>query len=71
MKKPYRPAGSSFPSTLTGVETVNGQSLWIKTVGDKHLAVYDPEGHAGRITISNVMQSNGVIHSVDRVLMPK
>ena len=52
------------------LKTVNGQSLWIKTVGDKHLAVYDPEGHAGRITISNVMQSNGVIHVIDNVVQP-
>ena len=52
------------------LKTVNGQSLWIKTVGDKHLAVYDPEGHAGRITISTVMQSNGVIHVIDNVVQP-
>lgn len=52
------------------LKTVNGQSLWIKRVSDKHLAVYDPEGHAGRITISNVMQSNGVIHVIDNVVQP-
>jgi uncharacterized surface protein with fasciclin (FAS1) repeats len=52
------------------LKTVNGQSLWIKRVGDKHLAVYDPEGHAGRITISNVTQSNGVIHVIDNVVQP-
>ena len=33
------------------LKTVNGESLWIKRVSDKHLAVYDPEGHAARITI--------------------
>ena len=52
------------------LKTVNGQSLWIKRVSDKHLAVYDPEGHAGRITISNVLQSNGVIHVIDNVVRP-
>ena len=52
------------------LKTVNGQSLWIKRVSDKHLAVYDPEGHAGRITISNVLQSNGVIHVIDNVVQP-
>ena len=52
------------------LKTVNGKSLWIKRVSDKHLAVYDPEGHAGRITISNVLQSNGVIHVIDNVVQP-
>lgn len=52
------------------LKTVNGQSLWIKRVSDKHLAVHDPEGHAGRITISNVLQSNGVIHVIDNVVQP-
>jgi uncharacterized surface protein with fasciclin (FAS1) repeats len=52
------------------LKTVNGKSLWIKRVSEKHLAVYDPEGHAGRITISNVLQSNGVIHVIDNVVQP-
>ena len=52
------------------LKTVNGESLWIKKVSDKHLAVYDPAGHAGRITISNVLQSNGVIHVIDNVVQP-
>jgi len=52
------------------LKTANGQSLWIKRVGNKHLAVWDAKGHAGRITISNVMQSNGVIHVIDNVVQP-
>lgn len=52
------------------LKTVNGQSLWLKRVSEKHLAVLDPAGHAGRITISNVMQSNGVIHVIDNVEQP-
>lgn len=52
------------------LKTVNGQPLWIKRVSDKHLAVWDAKGHAGRITISNVMQSNGVIHVIDNVVQP-
>jgi uncharacterized surface protein with fasciclin (FAS1) repeats len=52
------------------LKTANGQTLWIKRVGDKHLAVWDTKGHAGRITISNVMQSNGVIHVIDNVVQP-
>jgi uncharacterized surface protein with fasciclin (FAS1) repeats len=52
------------------LKTANGQTLWIKRVGEKHLAVWDAKGHAGRITISNVMQSNGVIHVIDNVVQP-
>jgi uncharacterized surface protein with fasciclin (FAS1) repeats len=52
------------------LKTANGQTLWIKRVNGKHLAVWDAKGHAGRITISNVMQSNGIIHVIDNVLQP-
>jgi len=52
------------------LKTANGQTLWIKRMDDKHLAVWDAKGHAGRITISNVMQSNGVIHVIDNVVQP-
>src|ERR1700751_687439 len=38
------------------LKTANGQTLWIKRINDKHLAVWDAHGHAGRITISDVMQ---------------
>ena len=52
------------------LKTANGQSLWIKRVNEKHLAVWDAQGHAGRITIADVMQSNGVIHVIDNVEQP-
>jgi uncharacterized surface protein with fasciclin (FAS1) repeats len=42
----------------------------VKRIGEKHLAVYDPEGRAARITIADVMQSNGVIHVIDTVEQP-
>ncbi|HUJ38453.1 MAG TPA: fasciclin domain-containing protein [Hyphomicrobium sp.] len=52
------------------LKTANGQSLWIKRINAKHLAVWDAQGHAGRITIADVMQSNGVIHVIDNVVQP-
>ncbi len=52
------------------LKTANGQSLWIKRINEKHLAVWDAQGHAGRITIADVMQSNGVIHVIDNVVQP-
>jgi uncharacterized surface protein with fasciclin (FAS1) repeats len=52
------------------LKTVNGETLTIKRLGDKHLAVWDAEGHSARITIPDVMQSNGVIHVIDNVMQP-
>ncbi len=52
------------------IKTVNGEQLTVKRVGEKHLAVYDPEGRGARITIADVMQSNGVIHVIDTVEQP-
>ena len=36
---------------------------------DGALWVWDSKGNAAKITIKNVMQSNGVIHVIDAVLM--
>ncbi len=49
--------------------TVQGGTL---TATTKNGAVYltDAEGGMSRVTIANVLQSNGVIHVVDTVLMP-
>ncbi len=52
------------------LKTVNGETLTIKRLGDKHLAVWDEQGHSARITIPDVMQSNGVIHVIDNVMQP-
>lgn len=51
------------------IKTVQGESLtaWMK--GDK-LVLTDAKGGNSTVTIANVMQSNGVIHVVDTVLMP-
>ncbi|MDN5785823.1 fasciclin domain-containing protein [Pseudorhodobacter sp.] len=50
--------------------TVSGDALSAKVRG-KNLYIYDESGTAGRVTIADVMQSNGVIHVVDTVLVPK
>ena len=36
----------------------------------KGWAIIDAKGGRGKITIANVMQSNGVIHVIDKVMMP-
>jgi len=35
------------------------------------VAVMDESGGTANVTIADVMQSNGVIHVVDKVLLPK
>ncbi len=51
------------------LKTVEGDSLTVTQNGG-HLMVTDDKGGVAHISISNVMQSNGVIHVVDKVLMP-
>jgi uncharacterized surface protein with fasciclin (FAS1) repeats len=50
--------------------TVSGGKLWAWMDG-KHLMLKDENGHSAKVTIANVRQSNGVIHVVNKVLMPK
>ena len=49
---------------------VSGDALSAQVKGN-NLYIYDENGNAGMITISDVKQSNGVIHVVDTVLVPK
>lgn len=51
------------------LKTVQGDPLKITQKGD-HLMVAGEKGGAADVTISNVMQSNGVIQVVDAVLLP-
>jgi uncharacterized surface protein with fasciclin (FAS1) repeats len=51
------------------LKTVEGESLIFRKNGGAWWVI-DAKGDKARITISNVMQSNGVIHVIDTVLMP-
>ncbi|MEP6715780.1 MAG: fasciclin domain-containing protein [Terriglobia bacterium] len=51
------------------LKTVQGEMLTAKMMGGK-LMLTDEKGGMSTVTISDVMQSNGVIHVVDTVLMP-
>jgi uncharacterized surface protein with fasciclin (FAS1) repeats len=50
--------------------TVEGEVLTVKASGGKVMLV-DAKGGTSTVTIANVNQSNGVIHVIDTVLMPK
>jgi len=51
------------------LKTVQGESLRFRKAG-RGWQVIDAKGGRANITIANVMQSNGVIHVIDTVLMP-
>ncbi|RJS02165.1 fasciclin [Xanthomonas sp. CFBP 7698] len=56
--------GGSAPLT-----TVQGEPLTAKLNGKK-VTLTDAKGNTATVTIADVNQSNGVIHVIDKVLMP-
>jgi uncharacterized surface protein with fasciclin (FAS1) repeats len=51
------------------LKTVQGESLTVRMAGNG-IAVTDAKGNVANVTIADVRQSNGIIHVVDKVLMP-
>jgi uncharacterized surface protein with fasciclin (FAS1) repeats len=49
--------------------TVQGEPLTAEKKG-KYIEIVDSKGDVARVTIPNVMQSNGVIHVVNTVMLP-
>ena len=52
------------------VKTVGG-CVWTAKYQGKNLTLTDENGTVAHVTIANVKQSNGVIHVIDKVLLPK
>ncbi len=52
------------------VTTVGGCKLKLSMKGSK-VRITDENGRVARVTIADVKQSNGVIHVIDKVLLPK
>jgi len=50
--------------------TVSGGKLWVMMDG-KNIVLKDEKGGMAKVSIKNVYQSNGVIHVIDHVVMPK
>ncbi|MES2185715.1 MAG: fasciclin domain-containing protein [Pseudomonadota bacterium] len=55
---------------MASLKTVQGGTLTAKTSGGK-VMITDEKGGTATVTIADVIQSNGVIHVVDTVLLPK
>lgn len=52
------------------LKTVSGGTLTAKMSGSKAM-ITDEKGATATVTIADVYQSNGVIHVIDKVLLPK
>jgi uncharacterized surface protein with fasciclin (FAS1) repeats len=55
---------------MAHLKTVEGEDLMVKQSGPGKLSVTDAKGDVSGITIADVLQSNGVIHVIDTVLLP-
>lgn len=53
------------------LKTVSGGTLTFMMNGPHNIMVKDESGNTANITTYDVYQSNGVIHSIDAVLLPK
>jgi len=52
------------------LQTVAGEWLIVKQAGPGKLTITDAKGDMAMVTIPDVLQSNGVIHVIDTVLLP-
>jgi len=52
------------------LKTVAGEDITVKQAGPGKLTVTDAKGDVAMVTIADVLQSNGVIHVIDTVLLP-
>lgn len=52
------------------ITTVAGGKLWAMSNGPMNVVIKDEKGNVANISTYDVMQSNGIIHVVDKVLMP-
>ena len=52
------------------LKTVSGDWLMVKQAGPGKLTITDTTGDVAMVTIADVLQSNGVIHVIDTVLLP-
>ena len=55
---------------MAKLKTVAGEDLVVKDAGPGKLTITDAKGDVAMVTIADVLQSNGVIHVIDTVMLP-
>jgi uncharacterized surface protein with fasciclin (FAS1) repeats len=55
---------------LAHLKTVAGEDLIVKEASPGKLTITDTKGDVAMVTIADVLQSNGVIHVIDTVMLP-
>ena len=55
---------------MATLKTAQGETLTVMPNGPVNLVIKDEKGGVADITVYDVIQSNGVIHSIDKVLLP-
>ncbi|SMO79040.1 Uncaracterized surface protein containing fasciclin (FAS1) repeats [Thalassovita litoralis] len=63
-------AAKASPDGFYHFNAVSGDALSAKVVGG-NVYIFDESGNASKVTVADVDQSNGVIHVVNSVLVPK
>lgn len=58
------------PDGFNNLTTVSGDALSVRAA-DGEVTIFDESGNAYAVTVADVMQSNGVIHVVEGVLLPE
>ena len=53
------------------IKTVSGGTLWASMNGKHNVVLTDENGRMANISTYDVYQSNGVIHVIDQVVLPK
>lgn len=53
------------------IKTVSGGTLWAMMNGPQNIVLKDEMGGTSTINTYDVVQSNGMIHSIDAVVLPK
>ena len=56
---------------MTTLKTVSGGALIAKMNGSHNITLTDENGGVANITTYDVYQSNGIIHVLDAVVLPK
>lgn len=67
---PGKMSGADLMKGKVNMTTVSGDALTAQMDGNQ-LVITDETGASAKVTIPDVNQSNGVIHVIDKVLMPK